>query len=172
MPQGNTPTRTRGASPASRTQPPSGAGSTRDDVPPVGTADAQVPQPTASQSRDHQISELARNPLGRSGRPSGPDGLKHDGTREAKRVSREGTSQEESPTTRTRTGAAGLKTNASTPATADTVGSTRTGKRVATEATAGRTGLRPEGARGGHNRTPTRSDTPASRSTGRTSRDR
>ena len=159
--------------------------STRGTTPRVGTTAHSAPQPAAEDSRDMVVSEPRRNPAGRSGRPSGPNGLKHEGTREAKRTSRAGTSQETQPTTRTRTGAAGRKTSASEPASSasgavatrraprtNSVGTPAAAKAVAgarkatrsprgaAAATARVTGLRPEGARGGHTRTPSRSDTP------------
>ena len=172
----------------------------RSSAPRVGTTDMSAPQPEPSQSRDMAVSEPRRNPEGRSGRPSGPNALKHDGTQQMRRVARAGTSEEEAPTSRTRGGAAGRKTAASTPvnsasgATAkrtppqrDSVGQpaspsavagarpggSRNGARGASKvrgaeaATAKMTGLRPEGARGGHNRTPTRADDPTSSDTGR-----
>ena len=175
--------------------------STRGAAPRVGTTAQSAPQPAADESRDMVASEPRRNPSGRSGRPSGPDGLKDDGTREAKRTATASTSQETRPTTRTRSSAAGRKTMASAPAASagsatakrtparkdakkasaseGAVGKgprsgarTAAGTRGAAAATAKVTGLRPEGARGGRNRTPSRSDTPKGASTGRIARSR
>lgn len=169
-------------------QPTTRKTATRGTTPRVGTTQHSVPQPAAEASRDMVVSEPRRNPAGRSGRPSGPNGLKHEGTREAKRVSRADASEEARPTSRTRAGAAGRKRMASeptssasgtaatrraprkdsagAPASPEAVAGTRKstgGARGAAAATARVTGLRPEGARGGHTRTPSRRDTPRSR---------